>query len=216
MTDGQRDIFQVLCNGFIPCLFSILYLIDCGPGQRPVDFMYNYNATWYTIAILASLSCSCGDTLASELGPVFGSGETVFHILKWRAVPKGTNGGISFVGTIASIFGGFFVGLSYYVTLRLFLLFDDYDIRVVCQRYIIIISSFAGFFGSIVDSILGGYFQYSGFNKKTKLIVDSPGPDVEHISGYNLLSNNQVNLFSTIITSYYVPLIAFKIYKNIQ
>ena len=69
----------------------------------------------------ASLSCSCGDTLASELGPILfnKSNKWAFHIILWKKVPKGTNGGISFFGTLSSILGGFIVGLAYYLALKL-------------------------------------------------------------------------------------------------
>jgi uncharacterized membrane protein len=51
------------------------------------------------------------------LGPVFGKSKHAVHILNWKKVPKGTNGGISLVGTLASCFGGFCVGLAYFLTL---------------------------------------------------------------------------------------------------
>lgn len=68
----------------------------------------------------------CGDTFSSELGPVLGSknniisptSDQVFHIIKFKRVPKGTNGGISFLGTLASFYGGLLVGLAYYLTLK--------------------------------------------------------------------------------------------------
>ncbi len=65
----------------------------------------------------------CGDTFASELGSVLGNSTRVFHVVKLKWVPKGTNGGISFFGTLASFYGGLFVGLAYYVTLKVCLFF---------------------------------------------------------------------------------------------
>jgi hypothetical protein len=43
-----------------------------------------------------------------------------------------------------------------------------------------------------VDSFLGATVQYSGLNKNTKKIENSPGEDVEHISGRNILDNHAV------------------------
>ena len=52
----------------------------------------------------ASLSCACGDTLASELGSVIGNKRSrVFHLVEMRMVPRGANGGMSFVGTLGKI-----------------------------------------------------------------------------------------------------------------
>ena len=86
-----------------------------------------------------SLCCMCGDTFSSELGPVLGSknniisptSDQVFHIIKFKRVPKGTNGGISLLGTLASFYGGLLVGLTYYLTLKvcLFVSGTNFGIR---------------------------------------------------------------------------------------
>ncbi len=52
LKDGQRDATQVLSNGFFPALFSAMYLVECGYGERPIDFLNDYKSTWYTVAIL--------------------------------------------------------------------------------------------------------------------------------------------------------------------
>lgn len=70
---------------------------------------------------------------------------------------------------------------------------------------IIFIGGFSGFIGSLIDSILGGSLQFSGLNEKTGTISNKPGPYVKHIAGYNVLTNNQVNLISGLITSLSVP-----------
>ena len=93
----------------------------------PIKFYFNsikLNIVYFVFK--ASLCCSCGDTLASELGPVLGdiNKKYAFHILKWKKVPQGTNGGITFIGTLASIVGGLIVGLSYYSSLKLFACFN--------------------------------------------------------------------------------------------
>ena len=49
---GQRDANQVLSNGLLPTLFSAMYLLECGYGERPIDYLNNYNSTWYSIAVL--------------------------------------------------------------------------------------------------------------------------------------------------------------------
>lgn len=78
------------------------------------------------LMIKGSLCCMCGDTFSSELGPVLGKAQTqVFHIVKLTWVPKGTNGGISFFGTLVSFFAGLFVGLGYYLTLKICLYLGD-------------------------------------------------------------------------------------------
>lgn len=71
----------------------------------------------------------------------------------------GTNGGVTFIGLIASLLGGFFVGLAYFVTQLLFV--GDLEISAP-QWPIILYGALAGFLGSVLDSYLGAIMQYSG------------------------------------------------------
>jgi uncharacterized membrane protein len=50
--DGQRDAAQVLSNGFFATFFSVLYLLDCGYGETPIDFLHDYKASRYSLAVL--------------------------------------------------------------------------------------------------------------------------------------------------------------------
>ena len=70
--------------------------------------------------MLGSLGCCAGDTWASELGTVLNISldskqEPRLITQPWRHVPKGTNGGVSLVGLIASFAGGLVVGVAFYL-----------------------------------------------------------------------------------------------------
>ena len=70
--------------------------------------------------MLGSLGCCAGDTWASELGTVLNISldskqEPRLITQPWRHVPKGTNGGVSLVGFIASFAGGLVVGVAFYL-----------------------------------------------------------------------------------------------------
>ena len=56
------DILRVIANGFIPFLYSVLYLLDCGSGDRPIEFNSNYNiqANKYAVSVL-------GEHMLSEI-----------------------------------------------------------------------------------------------------------------------------------------------------
>ncbi|GLH08756.1 Uncharacterized protein GBIM_13935 [Gryllus bimaculatus] len=51
---GQRNWVQVLCNGGIATLLAILYLLDVGWEERPIDFYKDYRASWLGLGILGT------------------------------------------------------------------------------------------------------------------------------------------------------------------
>merc|ERR1712025_1449649 len=55
--DGQRNWLQVLCNGGMATELSLLYLLDIGSSDLPVDFRQHYRASWLGCAVLGALSC---------------------------------------------------------------------------------------------------------------------------------------------------------------
>ncbi|XP_055959463.1 transmembrane protein 19 [Patella vulgata] len=209
---GQRNWIQVICNGGVATQLAVLYILETGCKEITINFSTNYSSSWLAIAVLSSLACSCGDTFASEIGSVIGTGDP-WLIMSFRKVPRGTNGGVSIVGTISSLIGGLLVGVAYYIMLVLrctdLMLLDS-----PAQWPIIIIGVIGGGLGSIIDSILGSTFQYSGFNKNLKRVVEHQGKDVEHITGWSLLDNHSVNLISSLLTGLISPYIALYIWQN--
>lgn len=157
---GQRNWAQVLCNAGMATQLALLYLLDCGSGERPIDFRKFYRSSWLCIGILSSFACCNGDTWASELGSVIGTSDP-FLITTRKRVPRGTNGGVTIIGLIVSFLGGIAIGLGYYLTV---LYTVDSSILTLSppQWPIIIVGGFAGLLGSIIDSILGATLQYSG------------------------------------------------------
>ena len=204
---SRRNWIQALCNCGVAGQFAILYLIDSGVGgELPIDFQHRYVCSWLTVGVVSSVACACGDTFASEIGSVLSVSEP-FLITTWRRVPRGTNGGISLIGSIASALGGFVIGLTYYVTILFVLDRDTLLLHHPDQSHIVWIGLFAGLFGSVIDSILGATLQYSGKNLKTGKVVEHPGPDVEWITGLHLLDNHSVNLLSTLIVGIVTPIL---------
>lgn len=49
---GQRNWIQVLCNGGMATQLALLYLLDSGCGERPVDFHKDYRSSWLSLGIL--------------------------------------------------------------------------------------------------------------------------------------------------------------------
>lgn len=95
--EGKRNWIQVLCNGGMGMQLALLYLLDCGSSDRPIDFSAHYRSSWLGVAILSSFACCNGDTWASEIGTVVGKSDP-FLITTRKRVPRGTNGGVTPVG----------------------------------------------------------------------------------------------------------------------
>lgn len=113
---------------------------------------------WPVLA-LAALAEAAGDTSSSEIGMAF-PGKTLL-VTNFKSVPPGTDGGISLFGTVAALLGAASVAVAAMAT----------GFVPPGQITIIIL---AGFFGTIVDSLLGAVFERRG-----------------------MLDNDLVNLFST-------------------
>jgi uncharacterized membrane protein len=54
----------------------------------------------------------------------------------------------------------------------------------------------------MIDSLLGATLQYSGWCSKKKLVVEEPSDTSTRISGWDVLSNHQVNFFAAAFTGW--------------
>ncbi|NWR26817.1 TMM19 protein, partial [Tachuris rubrigastra] len=198
---GQRNWVQVFCNGGVPTELALLYMIENGPGEIPIDFSKEYTASWMCLSLLGALACSAGDTWASEIGSVMSKSKPRL-ITTWEQVPVGTNGAITLVGLLSSLLGGMSVGLAYFITQLLFVT----DLEISAPQWpIIVFGAAAGLLGSIVDSYLGATMQYSGFDQNIGMVVNHQTKHSKHISGKPILDNNAVNLFSSVIIALVLP-----------
>lgn len=210
--EGNRTWVQVLCNAGIGTQLALVYLLDCGSGERPIDFNRDYHGSWLAMGVMSSLACSSGDTLASELGSVLGT-EQPRLITTGRKVPRGTNGGVTVVGFVMSFVGGAIVGLGYWTVLWLTAPATHSWATSPAQWPIVWVGGLAGLFGSLVDSVLGATVQWSGETPDGK-IVEMPGERVAYISGSRFLNNHSVNMFAGIVTAMVMPMVAAAVWPN--
>ncbi|EFJ52536.1 hypothetical protein VOLCADRAFT_44503, partial [Volvox carteri f. nagariensis] len=211
---GQRTWVQVLCNGLVPTILAVVYGILAGCVDLPLGPAVAAASgpalePWRAAALtglmggfLGYYACCCGDTWASELGPL--SADTPRLITTMRPVRRGTNGGVTLLGLSASIMGGMFVGLAFYLAGLLsptLWIFESQRAVAAGQWRLIPIGLMAGLFGSALDSLLGATLQYSGYDTVRGRVMSRPGPDVVHISGMKLLDNNAVNAVSATLTA---------------
>lgn len=230
---GYRTGWQVLCNSIAAFIASIIWSVTFTPNVLPWSLLPSVlpvegplydTESWCPLSasisnglsrallfiVLGQFACCLGDTLASELGILSTSRPILITTLK--PVPPGTNGGISIGGTLASVAGGCVVGLTLFTSLVV-------ENRVCRADWMGILPSLvlwgtaAGVLGSMLDSFLGATIQRTRYSVDSKRVLqDASVPrdkeSIKVIGGLNLLTNNQVNLISSVATAVVVALLA--------
>ncbi|MDC3069724.1 TIGR00297 family protein [Prochlorococcus sp. AH-736-D21] len=103
------------------------------------------NLVIFKIGFAASFAAKLADTFGSEIGKRFG--KDTYLITSFKKVERGTEGGISLEGTLASILGSIFMA---YIMLLLSLISTK-------SHFIIVAAS--GFLATLSESIIGAKFQ---------------------------------------------------------
>ncbi len=166
----ERDAGQVFGNGGIATFFAALHF-----------FFPESIIPW--IGFAASLAAVNADTWATELGVLNPNPPRMIINLK-KVVEKGTSGGISLVGTFASLLGALIIALPAALFADNWTLFP--------------LITLAGFSGSLFDSLLGGTVQAMYYcptdDKETeKHPLHTCGTETVHIRGWKWLDNDLVN-----------------------
>jgi uncharacterized protein (TIGR00297 family) len=146
----ERNIWNVLGNS-LPAL-AMLILIIAFPNHSFV----------LELAFFGAISAALADTLSSEVG--YYSKKQPIMITTFKKVAKGTDGGITRRGTLASLFGGIVIGIIYFFALFTGATLPFY--KIVLYSIIVILS---GPFGSVIDSVFGGVFETKGKLDKTQV-----------------------------------------------
>ena len=175
---GGRDHYQVLANGGLGTVLSLLWINDKSNSCLLTAFLIQY-------AVVA------GDTFASEIGILNTSKPRL--IFGFKEVPHGTNGGVTLLGTAASIVGGFSIGA---ISLTIL---PPGQLSV----HPIVLGAVGGFIGSIVDSLLGQFLEYSGSTPSGVVTNNPTSKGSVRIPGtwLTILNGNHVNFLASVITT---------------
>jgi len=103
------------------------------------------NVFLFKVGFAASFAAKLADTFGSEIGKRFG--KDTYLITSLKKVKRGTEGGISLEGTLASIFG------SIFMTLIMLCL------SIISTKSQFIIVAVSGFLATLSESIIGAKFQ---------------------------------------------------------
>lgn len=183
---GSRDYKQVLANGGIGAVSTVLYILTGWTG-------------WYLV-YLAAMGEACADTWATEIGTL--SRQQPRHILNWETVEPGRSGGITLLGTAAALAGSILTAVTGYFAVKI-------SSQPAVSLMAMTMSFSAGFLGSIIDSITGATWQAQFRNCFTGKITEKKftrGQKNIHISGLSFIDNDAVNFFSTFMAGVFMLL----------
>ncbi|EPH95586.1 TIGR00297 family protein [Enterococcus faecalis 13-SD-W-01] len=161
------------------------------PGVCSLLFFFQTQNELFLIGYAASISSAAADTWASEIGTL--SKKVPRSILTFRTMPTGISGGISILGTFASICGaGFLSGLFY--LLHALSLFHLTTARYFWLPFLL------GILGSLIDSLLGAVFQVIYRCQICGELTEKRShhqTETKKVQGLCWFTNNWTNFFAT-------------------
>ena len=184
----ERDAGQVVGNGAVATVFVLVHAL------YP-------ESTLGWVGFAASLAAVNADTWATELGVLNPTPPRMITDLR-RRVEKGTSGGVSLWGTLASLLG------SSVIALLAVLLSPTHTLTT--DHFLLITAS--GLTGSLFDSFLGAtvqamYFCPTDRKETERHPLHTCGTQTVHLRGWKWLNNDWVNFacggFSALLAIFY-------------
>jgi uncharacterized protein (TIGR00297 family) len=174
----ERDAGQVFGNGGVATAFVLVHAL------YPESIL-----GW--VGFAASLAAVNADTWATELGVLNPTPPRMITKLR-TVVEKGTSGGVSPFGTVASLLGSALIAI-----LAAFL--NPTATLIIDYWLLISLIAFSGLSGSLFDSFLGAtvqamYFCPSDQKETEKHPLHTCGTQTIHTRGWRWLNNDLVNL----------------------
>ncbi len=179
-----RSYIQVLANGGLGLLLAVLYRITAADACL--------------LAFAAAFAAANSDTWASEIGGL--SKNPPVSIVTGKPMARGLSGGISPLGTAASMAGAAFIAF-------VFILGHGRLYGAGGQAnpwFLFSLITAAGFLGSLVDSLLGATVQgkfYSCIHHRIVEKADYLGEKTRHLTGLRLINNDLVNISSALVAA---------------
>ncbi|EQB64058.1 MAG: putative membrane protein [candidate division Zixibacteria bacterium RBG-1] len=172
----KREAWQVLANGVVASALVIGHKISPEP-------------IWYLLFI-STIAAVTADTWGTEIGVL--SSSSVLSILNFKKVPKGSSGGITLLGSSASLLGSLSVAI-----LGILSPFAPYEIKPEP----IVLLALAGFSASLVDSVAGAAIQSRYFCTVCSDITEKKihcNQNSSLKSGWKFINNDAVNFLCSL------------------
>lgn len=167
---GGRSAVQVFANGGVGAVCWILH-------QTTGQFIFS-------VAAMMSFAIAMSDTVSAEWGK-YRKGRT-YDLLRWKQVPVGLSGGVSWAGTRAGLLAAFVAaGLAGWL----------YRLHWTTVLSI----GGVGFIGMLADSVLGSRWQ-ALYQLPNGEMAEAPQPNSRLIKGKAWCTNHTVNLLSNTLT----------------
>lgn len=169
-----RDSLQVLANSAVPTVCSVLYFVT---GEEA-----------FLVAFVAAFSEALADTSASGVGVLSGK---AFDPFRMKPCTVGISGGMSLLGTFASLIGAALISL---------LAFGLGALTLTEMAF----ATLAGFLGAIFDSFLGSLLQIKYKCQVCGAIVEKRehcGEKTIKHKGLVFVTNDTVNFFGTLFAT---------------
>lgn len=195
---STRDSGQVIANSIGAIIFSFLY------------FIFNINFTVLAtnniitaplfVASISYIAAVNADTFATELG-VLSEKPPRLITKPFKIVPKGTSGGITLLGTLASLIGSILIASTFFIWSLLFPTIHDPTTNLLIVFVISVIITLAGLLGSLIDSFLGATIQQMYYcptcDKETeKKFHTKCQSATTPTRGWKLINNDAVNILA--------------------
>lgn len=176
---GRRDALQVLANGGVAGVAALLLPLG------------NYGVLF--AAFTGALAAATADTWATEIGVL--SRAEPRMITTGRAVPVGTSGGVTLLGSGASLAGALCIALGAALLGMLQKSAPGWPVLLAA-------GAAGGLFGSLADSLAGATVQASYYcpvcGKATESRVHRCGTPTQLVRGLAFVNNDLVNGIATL------------------
>ena len=184
----RRDLGQAMANGGITALLAVLSQLPPFPGGGKGRVL------WF-VACAGAMAAVNADTWATELGVL--NPRPPRLITTGQRVEVGTSGGVTWLGTVASLGGALLIGIL-----------GGLGSLVLSQGrtgagVLLLAATAGGLVGSLFDSVLGATIQAIYWcdtcQKETERQVHRCGTGTRLLRGWRWLGNDLVNLFASAV-----------------
>ncbi len=177
--DSRRDGMQVFANGGMALVAAVLY------GFSP--------SMVALVMFASSVAEAASDTFAGEIGIL--SKSKPISIITGRKMMPGLSGAVSALGSIAGLLGSLLIAL-YWMSNFLPLVGKSFAFASIV--------AISGFFGCLMDSVLGATVQAHYYDQERDCLTEHPiskGKKLPLERGVRWIDNDLVNLMSNVIAT---------------